>query len=241
MRHVTSGRATAFTLVEVLVVVSIIAVLIALLLPALRRAVDASQRMQCMANLRQIGIAARLYGHDYQMKVPHWNEFGYYYDVAYWPYLKYNQQTINRKRNIFYCPAAEGRPQVVLDSDPINQASGGSYYTSGFRTYAVNLSLRGVYPPYYTKFTQVKDTTHCIFAAETTSARLGPYAVDWPIAGRRHGVRDTQFPATATDRIRSGKGFSALFVDGHVEWIDPAGYLSWVQKGCPHRAPFSWY
>ena len=68
-----SGRKKGFTLVELLVVIGIIVVLIAILLPVIRRARQQATRVACMSNLRQLGAAVGSYVMDNEGVLPYSN------------------------------------------------------------------------------------------------------------------------------------------------------------------------
>jgi prepilin-type N-terminal cleavage/methylation domain-containing protein/prepilin-type processing-associated H-X9-DG protein len=63
-------KARAFTLVEMLVVIAIIAILAALLLPVLMRGKQSAQRIECVNNLQEIGTAFQIFAHDHRGQFP---------------------------------------------------------------------------------------------------------------------------------------------------------------------------
>jgi prepilin-type N-terminal cleavage/methylation domain-containing protein/prepilin-type processing-associated H-X9-DG protein len=232
-------RAAGFTLVELLVVIAIIAILAALLLPALSEAKQKAWRVACMNNLRQLQICSHLYVVDNADKLPPNNyvfdlttaapsQFGFSTNMTWCPgnaRLDANSLNIqhgllfpyNQSPAIYHCPA---------DKSTVDTTEGAAHHMPRTRSYNMSQSINGapfddpsvglLYPPSFKKETDIDNPAPAnlfvfidVHEDEIVDSLFGIPPPGWSF------VEQTWWDLPAN---RHSQGSSMSFADGHIEY-----------------------
>lgn len=224
-------KTKSFTLIELLVVIAIIAILAAMLLPALNKARMTALKSSCQGNLKSMGTAVQMYAADHEDTLPGLNGTTNYYN-AWWkariaPYMGIpvkvaDNWSVWKKQlssGIFRCPVwrmelitnTTGRPAT---DDHIYAGGYGYAYLDDTNGLGYQHASRGVF---WTKINKVAKPSETFLIGDSADGNVSNsgYNCVLYVSGNSNGVPDPD---------RHDKAFNVVWVDGHVTLMSTLDY-----------------
>ena len=217
------GCAAHFTLIELLVVIAIIAILAAMLMPALQKARDRGKLSFCSNNIKQLGMGSQQYAMTYNDLFPaYWvSEFYYRGHLSKWSdYGTVWLQSLMAggfvkdkkisKGGDLYCPAEQNREKYTHFGLNMTFDSNGRASSKVVKAYNWNIVKVGSRALWF-KWTTVRRPSFVMLAGDS----IGSYWIDPVASGNGAGGIGTP----GTDFVRHNGVINGVFVDGHAENI----------------------
>ncbi len=134
-----SSRLRAFTLIEILVVISIIAILAALLFPVFGRARENARRASCQSNLKQIGIAIAMYREDFDGVNPRHRSCPDVADSACADVFP--ATAVTGPNEVWWAPFANSSVAADLELSPDSQVARPNYHAGFLQPYVKSVQI----------------------------------------------------------------------------------------------------
>lgn len=218
------GRSRGFTLVELLVVISIISLLLAILMPSLKRARELARKVVCSSQLKQLALTHQIYTMDSDNWIcpGRWNGPNIGGDwLVMWNELLSSIYGIDQ--DLFACPSDKIDRVEAVVPDPDNEAATRTYTFNGFInghwSRGTEISNPNIVPGQSgspCKIDKIEMPMNTILHGELSlkhATLRWDTCFDWMVIG---SLNDFLMPHK--------RGSNFMFIDGHVEFFDNVSF-----------------
>ena len=210
--------ASAFTLIELLIVIAVVAILTSLLLPALGHSQSQARRIRCVGNLRQIGIATQLYWDDYEGQAFRYRRAVEPSGALYWfGWIERGSEgnrTFDATQGALFPYLGKGTveicPSLNYALESFKRKATGAAYGYG---YNLQLSASDPLPP--VRLSSIPNPAQVVVLADAAQVNTfqSPASPDNPMLEEFYYVNTNE----PTVHFRHSQRANLVFVDGHVD------------------------